>query len=145
MTLPTPPKLVLDEFIATALSATPRELHPYFESFKTLYSRKWVCFWFLEINDKLWTKPDSLFFFRLDCGISWRRSCSSSSMSLLLDRIGWMCLSGLWGISRARSISCGWRRWGWKWRRISIVRIPLLSRHASSLTYDLYFFFCFVL
>ena len=44
MALPTPPKLVLDDFIATALSATPRELHPYFESFKSLYTRKWVCF-----------------------------------------------------------------------------------------------------
>ncbi|KAH6890846.1 proteasome 26S subunit [Coprinopsis sp. MPI-PUGE-AT-0042] len=35
-----PPKLVLDEFIGTALSATPAELHPYFESFRNLYSRK---------------------------------------------------------------------------------------------------------
>ncbi|KAF9484756.1 hypothetical protein BDN70DRAFT_824894 [Pholiota conissans] len=40
MAIPTPPKLVLDEFIATALSATPAELHPYFESFKSLYTRK---------------------------------------------------------------------------------------------------------
>ncbi|KAF8630079.1 hypothetical protein AX17_005477 [Amanita inopinata Kibby_2008] len=35
-----PPKLVLDEFINTALAATPRELHPFFESFRTLYTRK---------------------------------------------------------------------------------------------------------
>ncbi|KAF9522638.1 hypothetical protein CPB83DRAFT_864206 [Crepidotus variabilis] len=35
-----PPKLVLDEFIGSALSATPTELHPYFESFKSLYTRK---------------------------------------------------------------------------------------------------------
>ncbi|PPQ77177.1 hypothetical protein CVT24_009880 [Panaeolus cyanescens] len=35
-----PPKLVLDEFIGTALSATPAELHPFFESFKSLYTRK---------------------------------------------------------------------------------------------------------
>ncbi|KAF8731585.1 hypothetical protein AX14_004657 [Amanita brunnescens Koide BX004] len=35
-----PPKLVLDEFINTALAATPPELHPYFESFRTLYTRK---------------------------------------------------------------------------------------------------------
>lgn len=35
-----PPKLVLDEFIGTALSATPTELHPYFEAFRNLYSRK---------------------------------------------------------------------------------------------------------
>ncbi|KAF8963313.1 hypothetical protein BDZ97DRAFT_1043520 [Flammula alnicola] len=40
MSLPTPPKLVLDDFIATALSATPAELHPFFESFRTLYTRK---------------------------------------------------------------------------------------------------------
>ncbi|KDR77986.1 hypothetical protein GALMADRAFT_224393 [Galerina marginata CBS 339.88] len=40
MALPTPPKLVLDEFIATALSATPAELHPFFEDFKKLYTRK---------------------------------------------------------------------------------------------------------
>lgn len=42
---PTPaPKLVLDEFIGTALSATPSELHPFFESFKTLHTRKLVIF-----------------------------------------------------------------------------------------------------
>ncbi|RXW22104.1 hypothetical protein EST38_g3730 [Candolleomyces aberdarensis] len=35
-----PQKLNLDEFIGTALSATPAELHPYFESFRNLYSRK---------------------------------------------------------------------------------------------------------
>ncbi|KAF8153826.1 hypothetical protein B0H34DRAFT_783971 [Crassisporium funariophilum] len=40
MSLPQPPKLVLDEFIATALSATPSELHPFFESFRSLYTRK---------------------------------------------------------------------------------------------------------
>ncbi|EAU87386.1 proteasome 26S subunit [Coprinopsis cinerea okayama7 len=33
-------KLNLDEFIGTALSATPSELHPFFESFRSLYSRK---------------------------------------------------------------------------------------------------------
>ncbi|RDB18179.1 putative 26S proteasome regulatory subunit rpn9 [Hypsizygus marmoreus] len=37
---PKPPKLVLDEFVATALSGTPAELHPYFESFRTLHTRK---------------------------------------------------------------------------------------------------------
>ncbi|KAG5351114.1 hypothetical protein C0989_007935 [Termitomyces sp. Mn162] len=37
---PNPPKLVLDEFIVTALSATPSTLHPYFESFRTLHTRK---------------------------------------------------------------------------------------------------------
>jgi 26S proteasome regulatory subunit N9 len=40
MSLPQPPKLVLDDFIATALSATPPELHPFFESFGSLYTRK---------------------------------------------------------------------------------------------------------
>ncbi|PFH49278.1 hypothetical protein AMATHDRAFT_63479 [Amanita thiersii Skay4041] len=35
-----PPKLVLDEFINTAFAATPPELHPFFESFQTLYTRK---------------------------------------------------------------------------------------------------------
>ncbi|KAF9007150.1 hypothetical protein BDQ17DRAFT_261781 [Cyathus striatus] len=35
-----PPKLVLDEFIAAALSNTPAELHPFFESFRTLYTKK---------------------------------------------------------------------------------------------------------
>ncbi|KAH7924999.1 hypothetical protein BV22DRAFT_1034510 [Leucogyrophana mollusca] len=35
-----PPKLELDEFIATALSATPPDLHPFFESFSKLYTRK---------------------------------------------------------------------------------------------------------
>ncbi|KAF8902866.1 proteasome 26S subunit [Mucidula mucida] len=34
------PKFVLDEFIAAALSGTPAELHPFFESFRTLYTRK---------------------------------------------------------------------------------------------------------
>ncbi|KAF9468438.1 hypothetical protein BDZ94DRAFT_1154026 [Collybia nuda] len=37
---PKPPKLVLDEFIAAALSGTPAELHPYFESFRTYHTRK---------------------------------------------------------------------------------------------------------
>ncbi|KJA26588.1 hypothetical protein HYPSUDRAFT_132678 [Hypholoma sublateritium FD-334 SS-4] len=40
MSLPTPPKLVLDNFISTALAATPAVLHPFFESFKSLYTRK---------------------------------------------------------------------------------------------------------
>ncbi|EDR03186.1 uncharacterized protein LACBIDRAFT_123195 [Laccaria bicolor S238N-H82] len=35
-----PPKLIIDEFIGTALSATPAELHPFFESFRNLYTRK---------------------------------------------------------------------------------------------------------
>ena len=42
MALPTPPKLILDNFISTALAATPAVLHPFFESFKSLYTRKCV-------------------------------------------------------------------------------------------------------
>jgi 26S proteasome regulatory subunit N9 len=38
--LPKPPKLDLDEFIATALSATPAELHPFFQSFSDLHTRR---------------------------------------------------------------------------------------------------------
>jgi hypothetical protein len=57
MSLPQPPKLVLDDFIATALSATPPELHPFFDSFRSLYTRKCVflsLFFFLKYysNDK---------------------------------------------------------------------------------------------
>ncbi|KAJ7756770.1 hypothetical protein DFH07DRAFT_819878 [Mycena maculata] len=33
-------RLNLDEFIATALSATPLELHPFFDSFRVLYTKK---------------------------------------------------------------------------------------------------------
>ncbi|KAI5993264.1 hypothetical protein EDD15DRAFT_2267270 [Pisolithus albus] len=35
-----PPRLVLDEFITKALTSTPPELHPFFEAFGTLYTRK---------------------------------------------------------------------------------------------------------
>ncbi|KAG6876488.1 hypothetical protein C0992_012814 [Termitomyces sp. T32_za158] len=35
-----PPKLILDDFVATAVSATPPVLHPYFESFRILHTRK---------------------------------------------------------------------------------------------------------
>ena len=46
MSLPQPIKFVLDNFIATALSATPSKLHPYFESFRSLYMRKCVFYFF---------------------------------------------------------------------------------------------------
>jgi 26S proteasome regulatory subunit N9 len=39
---PKPPKLDLDEFISTAISATPQELHLFFESFRNLHTRKFV-------------------------------------------------------------------------------------------------------
>ncbi|KAF5378591.1 hypothetical protein D9615_007160 [Tricholomella constricta] len=35
-----PPKLDLDKFVATALSATPPDLHSYFENFRHLHTRK---------------------------------------------------------------------------------------------------------
>ena len=34
------PKLDVDEYLTSALSATPAEIHPYFIAFKDLYSRK---------------------------------------------------------------------------------------------------------
>lgn len=37
---PTGPKLDVDEYLTTALSATPAELHPFFTSFQELYTRK---------------------------------------------------------------------------------------------------------
>jgi hypothetical protein len=39
---PKPPKLVLDEFMGTALSVTPEPLHHYFEEFTKLHVRKCV-------------------------------------------------------------------------------------------------------
>jgi 26S proteasome regulatory subunit N9 len=39
---PKAPKLDVDEYLTTALSATPAELHPFFESFRSLHSRKSV-------------------------------------------------------------------------------------------------------
>ncbi|KAI0920324.1 hypothetical protein AcW1_002095 [Taiwanofungus camphoratus] len=37
---PKAPKIDVDEYLTLALAATPQELHPFFESFKTLHSRK---------------------------------------------------------------------------------------------------------
>lgn len=34
------PKLDVDAYLSAALSATPQELHVFFEDFKDLYSRK---------------------------------------------------------------------------------------------------------
>ena len=36
------PKLDVDKYLSTAISATPADLHPYFESFQNLHSRKYV-------------------------------------------------------------------------------------------------------
>ncbi len=36
------PKIDVDEFLTLAVSETPQELHPFFESFRTLHSRKYV-------------------------------------------------------------------------------------------------------
>ncbi|KAF5329471.1 hypothetical protein D9619_009297 [Psilocybe cf. subviscida] len=40
MSAPAPPKLELDTFISTAISSTPPVLHPFFEAFRTQYTRK---------------------------------------------------------------------------------------------------------
>ncbi|KAI0270670.1 hypothetical protein BC834DRAFT_1011448 [Gloeopeniophorella convolvens] len=37
---PKPPKLNVEEYLTTAVSATPADLHPYFEAFQDLHSRK---------------------------------------------------------------------------------------------------------
>ena len=42
---PKQPKLDVDQYLSTAISATPADLHPYFESFQDLYSRKYVSIW----------------------------------------------------------------------------------------------------
>ena len=39
---PKAPKLDVDEFLTLAISETPQELHTFFESFRSLYSRKYV-------------------------------------------------------------------------------------------------------
>jgi hypothetical protein len=39
---PKPPKLDVDEYLSTALTSTPAELHPFFEAFKNLHRRKYV-------------------------------------------------------------------------------------------------------
>ena len=41
---PKQPKLDVDKYLTTAISATPAELHPYFESFQNLHSRKYDLF-----------------------------------------------------------------------------------------------------
>ncbi|KAI5119270.1 hypothetical protein M0805_007272 [Coniferiporia weirii] len=40
MAVDKPPKLNVDEYLTTALSVSPHELHPFFESFRTLHERK---------------------------------------------------------------------------------------------------------
>lgn len=39
---PAAPKLDVDEYLTSALSATPAELHPFLSAFKDLHSRKYV-------------------------------------------------------------------------------------------------------
>jgi len=39
---PKQPKLDVDQYLSTAISATPAVLHPYFERFRDLHSRKYV-------------------------------------------------------------------------------------------------------
>lgn len=43
------PKIDIDIYLTEALSATPQELHPFFEAFRTLHSRKYVI--------RPWTDP----------------------------------------------------------------------------------------
>jgi hypothetical protein len=37
-----PPKLDVEEYLTTAISATPSDLHTFFEAFQNLYSRKYA-------------------------------------------------------------------------------------------------------
>ena len=39
---PKQPKLDVEQYLSTAISATPADLHPYFDSFQSLHSRKYV-------------------------------------------------------------------------------------------------------
>lgn len=39
---PKQPKLDVDQYLSTAISSTPADLHPYFDSFQDLHSRKYV-------------------------------------------------------------------------------------------------------
>lgn len=76
---PKQPKLNVEEYLTTAISATPQELHPFFESFQTLHSRKCVTY-----PNKLPQKymPDlhNHVFFVAGYGISSRASSPSSSI-----------------------------------------------------------------
>lgn len=40
MAVDKPAKIDVDEYLTAALSSSPRELHPFFESFRNLYQRK---------------------------------------------------------------------------------------------------------
>lgn len=37
---PAPPKLDVDAYLSEALTVTPAELHPFFQSFRDLHNRK---------------------------------------------------------------------------------------------------------
>lgn len=37
---PKAPKIDVDQYLSEAIAATPRELHPYFDAFKSLHHRK---------------------------------------------------------------------------------------------------------
>lgn len=68
---PKAPKIDIDEYLTLALSGTPADLHPYFESFRNLYSRKCVA-----VPD---TRVQAADIHHIDYGISSRSSCLSSS------------------------------------------------------------------
>jgi hypothetical protein len=93
---PPPFKLDLDNFIATALSATPQEIHPFFESFRSLYNKK-------SVQSSNFLQGFLILF--AGYGIS---SPSNSSPSLTTQRrspTGFMSLSRLSGTLRQKSTS----------------------------------------
>ena len=42
MAIDKPEKLDVETYLTTALSATPQELHPFFEAFQSLHQRKYA-------------------------------------------------------------------------------------------------------
>jgi len=81
--LPKPPKLDLDEFIATALSATPAKLHPFFKSFSKLHTRKY------DAHHTVY----ALLIEHIDYGTNSHSSYLSFSTILCQGLIVWMCLN----------------------------------------------------
>ncbi|KZT19576.1 hypothetical protein NEOLEDRAFT_942548 [Neolentinus lepideus HHB14362 ss-1] len=54
------PKLDVDEYLTTALSATPQELHPFFESFKSLHSRKYALGFGFASGGAVWDSAENM-------------------------------------------------------------------------------------
>lgn len=62
---PKQPKLDVEEYLTSALSATPPELHPFFESFRDLHSRKCARYnrelkWRSELITQIFTLPQAM-------------------------------------------------------------------------------------